>query len=266
MKGLIFNINRYAIHDGPGIRVTFFLKGCPLGCWWCHNPEGISPEVEQAIRIDRIGDKEFRVPETVGQEYSVDEIIEIAGRDRIFMDESGGGVTFSGGEPLMQSGFLNDSLVALSALGFHTAVDTSGFANRKILEKVAENTNLFLFDIKHMEPDKHKEYTGVQNRQIFENYEFILESGRDVIIRFPVIPGFNDDEKHLHKLRDYIINHNRANLIRFDLLPYHKIGASKYKKFNREYKMNGVEQPGIERMNSLRLFFEESGVKVKIGG
>ncbi len=266
MKGLIFNIKRYAIHDGPGIRVTFFLKGCPLECWWCHNPEGISPATEEVFRIDRVGENEFRVPETVGREYSIEEIVKMAEKDRIFMDESGGGVTFSGGEPMMQPRFLVESLKAFHALGYHTAVDTSGYASRKVVDDVMANTDLFLFDIKHIESGLHEKYTGVSNEVILGNYDAIMKSGKDVIIRFPVIPGVNDNHDHLEKVRDFIGTYNSKNLLRFDLLPYHRIGTSKYRRFNREYRMNGVEQPDTEMMKSLKAFFSKSGVKVKIGG
>ncbi|HUS87707.1 MAG TPA: glycyl-radical enzyme activating protein [Bacteroidales bacterium] len=266
MKGLIFNIKRYAIHDGPGIRVTFFLKGCPLNCWWCHNPEGISTSMEKVKRVDRIGSNEFEVIETVGKQYSVDDLVEVAEKDRIFIEESNGGVTFSGGEPLLQSDFLEAALRNFKKRGFHTAVDTSGQADRKVVEKIAGDTDLFLFDIKHLDPDKHKSHTGASNRKILSNYDYILNRGKDVIIRFPVIPGYNDDIKHLNQLRDYITGKERRNIKRLDLLPYHKIGSSKYKRFNLENRMEGVEQPGIPRMNELKSFFSETGFKIKIGG
>ena len=266
MKGLIFNIKRYAIHDGPGIRVTFFLKGCPLNCCWCHNPEGISPSIEKVKRVDRIGSNQFEVIETVGKQYSIDDLVEVAEKDRIFIEESNGGVTFSGGEPLLQIDFLEAALRNFKRRGYHTAVDTSGQADRKAIEKIVGYTDLFLFDIKHLAPDKHKSYTGVSNRQILSNYDFILDSSKDVFIRFPVIPGYNDDMEHLNRLRDYLKGKEGRSIKRFDLLPYHKTGSSKYRRFNLDYTMEGVEQPGIARMNELKSFFSEAGFKVKIGG
>jgi pyruvate formate lyase activating enzyme len=129
MKGLVFSIKRYAIHDGPGIRVTFFMKGCPLDCWWCHNPEGKASCQSSVERTDRVGEMEFTSTEIVGKEYTPAEIVTLTGRDRVFMEQSGGGVTFSGGEPLLQHKFLRETLSLLKAAGYHTAVDTSGYTD-----------------------------------------------------------------------------------------------------------------------------------------
>ncbi|MGM0464362.1 MAG: glycyl-radical enzyme activating protein [Bacteroidota bacterium] len=266
MTGLIFNIKRYAIHDGPGIRVTFFMKGCPLGCWWCHNPEGIRKDIQEVERIDRIGDKEFTVMETVGKHYTVDKLVEIVKKDMVFIEESGGGVTFSGGEPLLQAAFLEQALRAFHEEEIHTAVDTSGYAKREDIDRILPWTDLFLFDIKHLDPEKHKKYTGVSNELIQENYDYILEKGKKVIIRIPIIPGFNDDEEQLNIFRDFVATRRGTNVERIDLLPYHRIGSSKYKKFGLEYKMKDVEQPSTERMDRLKEFFAESGINVKIGG
>ena len=266
MEGLIFNIKRYAIHDGPGIRVTFFMKGCPLGCRWCHNPEGISPEVEEVVRVDRIGKKEFSVVEMVGRNYTVEELLFVIEKERVFIDESRGGVTFSGGEPLMQHLFLFEALTRFKEEGIHTAVDTSGQTDRPVLEKIISVTDLFLFDIKHMDPVRHKEHTGVSNEKILSNYKFILEMNKEVIVRIPVIPGYNDDIEHLDSIKKFLHDQGGENLLRIDLLPYHKIGSSKYRRFNLEYKMKGVEQPSDEKMNEVKAFFTNGGFKVKIGG
>ncbi len=266
MKGLIFNIKRYAIHDGPGIRVTFFMKGCPLGCWWCHNPEGINGDVQEVERVDRIGDKEFVVKETVGKYYAAEDLLEIVRKDLIFIEESGGGVTFSGGEPLVQATFLSEALKVFRKEGIHTIVDTSGYGKQSIIDAILPLTDIFLFDIKHLDPLKHKKYTGVSNELIMDNYNHILERGKKVIIRIPIIPGFNDDIVQLEALRDFVATRQGANIQRIDLLPYHRIGSSKYRKFRLEYRMHDVEQPSIERMNKLRDFFAASGINVKIGG
>ena len=266
MKGLIFNIKRYAIHDGPGIRVTFFMKGCPLGCWWCHNPEGINGDVQEVERVDRIGDKEFVVRETVGKYYGAEDLLDIVRKDSVFIEESGGGVTFSGGEPLVQSKFLSEALKVFRDEAIHTVVDTSGYASRSIVDSIIPLTDLFLFDIKHLDPLRHKKYTGVSNELIMDNYKHILERGKTVIIRIPIIPGFNDDTDQLEALRGFVANRQGGNIQRVDLLPYHRIGSSKYRKFRLEYKMHDVEQPSTERMNEIRDFFAASGVSVKIGG
>ncbi len=266
MKGLIFNIKRYAIHDGPGIRVTFFMKGCPLGCWWCHNPEGISPKLQEVERVDRIGEKQFTVTETVGKYYTAEELLQIVQKDMVFIEESGGGVTFSGGEPLIQAGFLVEALKVFRREGIHTTVDTSGYAQRTVIDKIIPLTDLFLFDIKHLDPEKHKKYTGVSNEIILDNYNYILKKGMNVIIRIPIIPGFNDDNEQLNALRDFVDSQHGTKIQRVDLLPYHKIGSSKYRKFNLEYKMLDVEQPSTGRMRELKAFFAVSGINIKIGG
>jgi len=266
MKGLIFSVKRYAIHDGPGIRVTFFMKGCPLSCWWCHNPEGISPEPEKVQMINRIGDKEFRKTEIAGRQYTIEDILEILMKERIFIDKSGGGVTFSGGEPFMQFDFLLEALKACKDAGFHTAVDTSGHFSSGLLKKVIPYTDLFLYDLKHLDREKHIEFTGVPNDTILKNYELIVESGCEIMIRIPVIPGFNDSQDHLERLRKYIFDNRTESIKMINLLPFHKTGASKYKRFNKTYKMEAIVPPASEKMKELKEFFSEGGIRVKIGG
>lgn len=266
MKGLIFNIKRYAIHDGPGIRITFFMKGCPLNCWWCHNPEGISPKPQKVERVDRIGEREFRVIEEVGKYYTPGEILAIAEKERIFMEESGGGVTFSGGEPLMQPDFIEESLKLFKKAGIHTAIDTSGYTSKDVIRRVMPLTDLFLFDLKHLDSDNHTEFTGVGNEQILENLNLLIEEKKKIFVRFPVIPGFNDNENHLQRVRDFVSGLDRDSVTEMDLLPYHHIGSSKYKRFKLEYRMSDTGQPSDERMNELKKYFSEGGLKIKIGG
>ena len=266
MKGLIFSVKRYSIHDGPGIRVTFFMKGCPLSCWWCHNPEGIASEPSTVEQVERIGEKEFRKTEEVGKYYDTNEILKILEKEKIFINQSKGGVTFSGGEPMTQYPFLLESLIVCKEHGYHTAVDTSGFSSSDKFKNVIPFTNLFLFDIKHLDDQKHKVYTGVSNSQILENLVLISESGTDFMVRIPVIPGFNDDENYLLKLKKYLFELNKKNLKMISLLPYHKIGSSKYKRFGMPNRMDNVEQPSNQRMMELKDFFSDIGVKVKIGG
>lgn len=265
MQGLIFSVKRYSTHDGPGIRVTFFMKGCPLSCWWCHNPEGISPARETVKQIRKMGGKEFSEIEEVGKYYSVKNIIEILEKDRIFLEQSGGGVTFSGGEPMMQNEFLKEALEGCKKNGFHTVVDTSGYASSESYKAIMPLTDLFLFDIKHLDEPKHLEFTGVSNVGIMENLKMILKSGKDVIIRIPVIPGKNDDAGHLSELRKLLAAMKCRNLRKVNLLPFHRIGASKYKRFNLPYRMDDTLQPSQERMRELKEFFSETGIKVNIG-
>jgi pyruvate formate lyase activating enzyme len=266
MKGVIFSIKRYSVHDGPGIRVTFFMKGCPLSCLWCHNPEGISPEIIQTDRKDRIGEMEFSEIEDVGKEYSVPDLITVVEKERVFIERSEGGVTFSGGEPANQIEFLLEALKALKNIGIHTAVDTSGYTPGENLLKIFPFTNLFLFDLKQMDPQNHFKFTGVSNELILENYRLVAESGKDFMVRIPVVPGYNDDHENLFRLRELILNANHDNLKKINLLPFHKIGSSKYKRFNMKYDLKEIEPPSTERMRELKAFFMETGLKVKIGG
>ncbi|MGE5418735.1 MAG: glycyl-radical enzyme activating protein [Chloroflexota bacterium] len=266
MKGLIFSVKKYSVHDGPGIRVTFFMKGCPLNCMWCHNPEGILPYSQEVDQIRKIGQKEFVEKEQAGRYYSVDEVLEIIAKEDVFIKQSDGGVTFSGGEPMMQPEFLLEALRACKNKGYHTAVDTSGYAPEGQFRTVIPFTDLFLFDIKHLDDAKHSILTGVSNIQILSNYRLVLDSGKEMMIRFPVIPGKNDDTDHLERLRSFILNTKKENLLKMCLLPFHKTGSSKYKRFGMDYRMGETDQPAAERMKELKKYFAETGIMVKIGG
>jgi pyruvate formate lyase activating enzyme len=266
MTGIIFSVKRYAIHDGPGIRVTFFMKGCPLSCWWCHNPEGISAEPEEVLRSNMIGAREFKIKEMVGKSYSIEDILEILEKDRVFIDNSDGGVTFSGGEPLMQFEFLHEALQACKAAGFHTAIDTSGYGRWSQLEKILPVTDLILYDVKHLNPVVHKKYTGKSNILIMSNLKKLLERDVDLMIRIPVVPGINDDAIHMEELRTFIKENKTDRITMINLLPYHKIGSSKYKRFNRNNRMGSTGQISTEKIGEIKQFFMETGIEVKIGG
>jgi pyruvate formate lyase activating enzyme len=266
MKGFIFNIKKYSIHDGPGIRVTFFMKGCPLACLWCHNPEGISPLPETVNKINKVGQREFVSKEVVGRYYSPENIIEILEKERVFIDQSGGGVTFSGGEPMLQSEFLLHTLRLCKSKGYHTAVDTSGSASSNDFKSIIPYTDLFLFDIKHLDNEEHIRLTGVSNVQILANLNLVLTTGKAVIIRIPVVPGYNDDPAHFERLKLYISGNKTPALKKVCLLPYHKTGTSKYKNLNMSYRIGDVLTPSNGKMKELKVFFQETGVNVKIGG
>ncbi len=266
MKGLIFNVKRYSINDGPGIRVTFFMKGCPLSCWWCHNPEGISPLPEKIELSEKVGEKEFIKIDDAGKYISVEEILDIIDKEKMFITQSGGGVTFSGGEPMQQPEFLLDALKTCREKGYHTAVDTSGYSLPVNYSAIIPYTDLFLFDIKHLDDEKHVKYTGVSNALIISNFKLILESGTDIMVRIPVIPGFNDDKNHLELVRSFLAYNKAENLKKISLLPYHRTGSSKYKRLNIHDRMEGVEPPSSARMNELKLFFAETGISIKVGG
>jgi pyruvate formate lyase activating enzyme len=233
---------------------------------WCHNPEGISPFQESVMQTNKIGGREFSKKEEVGKYYSVDNILEILEQERIFINHSKGGVTFSGGEPMLQTEFLYDALKACKANGYHTAVDTSGYSSGESYKAIIPLTDLFLFDIKHLDEVKHIHYTGVSNTLILDNYKLLLESGKDIMVRIPVIPGFNDDPDQMDKLKNFIMTTKTTSLLKINLLPFHKIGSSKYNRFNIPYRMGAVEPPSKEKMLELKEFFLETGIKVKIGG
>lgn len=266
MKGLIFSIKRFTVHDGPGIRVTVFMKGCPLSCKWCHNPEGILPQPETVLREYRIGERKFSMNEEAGKYYSTGDITDILERERVFISQSKGGITFSGGEPMMQFEFLLDAVKACKSAGYHTAIDTSGYSPAENFRSIIPYTDLFLYDIKHLDDEKHVEATGVSNSGILENYKLLLEIAGDVVLRIPVIPGFNDDIDHIERLKQFIISTRTGSLKGINLLPYHKIGSSKYRKFNLPYRMDGVAPPSGKQMQDMKKHFLPTGVKVKVGG
>jgi pyruvate formate lyase activating enzyme len=266
MQGLIFSIKRYSVHDGPGIRVTVFLKGCPLRCKWCHNPEGISPLRQKIVTCHRIGDKEFYRDEQAGRYCSVEEISAILERERVFINKSKGGVTFSGGEPLLQPEFLLEVLKASGEMGYHTAVDTSGYSAYENYRLIIPYTDLFLFDLKHLDESAHIEGTGTSNIMILENYRRLLSEAKEVALRIPVIPGFNDDPDHIGRLIKFIISTRTGSLGRISLLPFHKTGSSKYRRLELPCRMDGIEPPSEKRMKDLKEQFLTTGLRVKIGG
>jgi pyruvate formate lyase activating enzyme len=266
MKGLIFNVKRYSINDGPGIRVTFFMKGCPLNCMWCHNPEGINAFPEIVKQISRVGENEFTSEVELGTFYSVENILEILNKEKVFFNHSNGGVTFSGGEPMAQFDFLFKVLKACKANGYHTVIDTSGYSSELNYKNISAFTDLFLFDIKHMDDSKHLELTGVSNKGILDNYKLLLNEESEIHVRIPIVPGYNDDSEHLVKLRNFLLATKTDSLTRINLLPYHKTGSSKYQRFNIRNRIENQEPPSKAKMQIIKKIFTEVGVKVKIGG
>jgi pyruvate formate lyase activating enzyme len=265
MKALIFDIKHFAIHDGPGIRTTVFFKGCPLSCPWCHNPESRSENVEYYEHIDKVGSKSFTTEKSIGKYYSINELMDEVNKDLVFYTESNGGITCSGGEPLAQYDFLGRFLNKCYDQGIHTALDTSGYADMEVFRKIAPVVNLFLFDIKHMENEIHKRYTGVDIDVILKNFDWLIDSGYETIARIPIIPNINADLKNIERLIDYLENRKCDNFNEVHLLPYHHIGCAKYKKFNINGS-HGFEEPTDEMMQEYAHLFMESGFKIKIGG
>jgi len=264
MEGVIFDIKHYALHDGPGIRQTVFLKGCPFSCWWCHNPESRSRQPFTYTKEEKIDGRVIREKETVGYKISVNDLMAEIERDILFFEESGGGVTFSGGEPMLQFEFLKAVLQQCRLREIHTCVDTTAYVPPEKLQEIARFTNLFLVDMKHMNDTEHRKYTGVGNQTILQNIRFLDEMGKEMIIRYPMIPGINDGESNLLRMMDFLSKLHRKPEI--SILPYHKIGSHKYARFGIEYKMNGVEEPPAEKVESVRRLFEKGGFQTNIGG
>ena len=296
--GTVLDIKRYAIHDGPGIRTTVFLKGCRLSCKWCHNPESQRERPEILYYVDRctlcgacvsacehgaigvMGDRLtldqslcvgcgacVRVcpngaRELAGRAMSVEQVVSEVVKDTLFYEESGGGVTLSGGEPLMQAEFTRDIAVRCHELDIHTALDTSGYAPEKELMKVAGTIDLFLYDIKVVDDAIHRAYTGVSNRGILRNLRMLDEMRKRIWIRFPLVPGVNDDEQSLSDLIDLIGSLRAVEAVQ--VLPYHRAGEGKYRRLGREYAFLGTEEPSGE--DAAAYLAKETGLPVRIGG
>ncbi len=266
MPGIIFDIKRFAIHDGPGIRATVFLKGCPLRCTWCHNPEGWDPEpccAEKKILLDG---REFSERETIGRSVTVEEVMAEIRKERMIMEESGGGVTFSGGEPLMQPQFLKEILETSEAEGFHTTVDTSGYALRSSLEMIFPATGLFLYDIKLINDARHIRYTGVSNAIILENFKWLARQGKPVRVRIPLIRGITATMENIREVTGFLAPF-RKSIEQVDLLPYHRTGLHKYRKLGIGCEMPEPEAvPGNEETEEISRVFLEEGFLAKRGG
>ncbi len=241
-EGIIFNIKRYAIHDGPGIRTTVFFKGCPLSCWWCHNPESRALPVEKFTLADN-------KTETVGRKITSAELIEIIIKDLIFFEESGGGVTFGGGEPLMQPEFLLTMLKLSKEEGLHIAVDTTGYISWSVLKKMAEFIDLFLYDIKLLDDKQHIKYTGVSNKIIIDNLRRLLEMNKNVLIRMPIIPGITNSKENLQQFKELIESLPFRPPVEF--LNFNIFAPEKYRRFNYPFKLTKTEPLSDEEFERL---------------
>lgn len=278
VQGTIFDIKKYAIHDGPGIRTTVFFKGCPLDCWWCHNPEGIKKEPETfTVRtrskepgspgegeervIGRTGTGEKRV---IGRTATVDSLMEKVVKDTTFYDQSGGGVTISGGEPMMQMEFLVGLLDSCKKAGIHTALDTSGYAPWEEFERVYDLVDIFLYDVKVMDDREHLKYTGVSNELILGNMRALSGMGEKVIPRIPMIPGITDTETNLEAIANYLSTLD--NIREISLLPYNRIGEDKFKRFGIENRVGRLEPQTKTELGARGRRFESLGYKVNLGG
>ena len=256
VKGRIFDIQRYSIHDGGGIRTIVFLKGCPLRCKWCCNPEGQHYEIEKMT----LGGKE----KVVGQDVTVGEIIDIIERDRIYYRRSGGGLTLSGGESLTQPDFAVALLKAAKERGINTAMESTGFADFSVISRYLPYLDLYLMDIKHINSAKHKEFTSQPNERILENAVKITNAGTRLIVRTPVIPTFNATKEEMGEIAKFASS--LKGVTEMHILPYHRIGTDKYKGLGRDYSLTGIEPPSKELMNELLAVVESYGLKGQIGG
>ncbi len=298
---LIFDIKHFAINDGPGIRTTFFLKGCPLSCVWCHNPESISTKIQKlytkskcigslkcievcpnnALTLTKDGIKTdwnkcklcglcaevcpTKAIEMSGKLILAKEILEIAENERPFYEESGGGVTFSGGEPLMHCEFLLPILKELGKRKIHRTIDTTGFASPSVLKKIAKHTDLFLYDLKLIDSEKHLKFTGQRNEVIISNLKWLSEIDHEIIIRIPLIKGVNSNSECIEKMAK-LISSLSGKPKQVNLLPYHDIAKMKYEKLGDSYQPGNISEPSEDEIETFRNIFKEHGLEVIIGG
>jgi len=259
--GIIFDIKKYAIHDGPGIRTTIFLKGCSMNCQWCHNPESIQFGFEKFVVKDRV--KKNTKNETVGYEITIDEVIKIIKKDEIFYDESNGGVTFSGGEPLVQSDFLLELLKECKKSNIHTVVDTCGEANWSDFEMIQDYVDLFLFDLKLIDNDHHKKYTGVINKRIHKNLRNLIENENNIELRIPLIPKITDTDSNVNDLIDFIsLLKIKPSVI---LLPYNPLNQDKLDRFHLDNKLGKLKVQSRKMLFAIKQKFINKGIDAIIG-
>jgi len=263
--GIIFDLKKYAIHDGPGIRTTVFLKGCPLNCWWCHNPESQKPEPESRGKFNQKSNLKLlqQKDDLIGKKVTVREVMEEIEKDIIFYDESRGGATFSGGEPLVQEEFLLELLKECKRKDIHTAVDTCGFAPFSVFEKINSFVDLYLYDIKIWDDKLHQKFTGVSNNLIHDNLIRLSKLNKNICIRIPLIPGIVDTEDNITALIRFIST--LKNIKQVDLLPYNKIGEGKYAKLNRKSLLGAIEFQSSSETDPIVNKFVKLSIKVTKG-
>lgn len=300
-SGTVLNIQFFNLHDGAGVRTLVFLKGCPLRCRWCSNPETVStrPELglnrmlcnkcgkcleicpENALVFDSEGilqvDRDrcnicgqcvsVCLPEAItiyGKKMSAQEVFEEVRRDKMFYEGTGGGVTVSGGEPLNQPRFLSTILELCHEDGIHTCMETSGFAKPEVLTPILPLIDSVLFDLKHMNSETHKELTGQTNEIILNNARKVADSGTSVLFRIPLIPGLNDSSGNIHEIAQFVNGLEKENVRGIELMPYHRMGIGKYETLDRPYIMNGLTPPDTAYVGSIKQQFEDLGLKCSI--
>jgi pyruvate formate lyase activating enzyme len=294
-SGTIFDIKRYAINDGPGIRTAVFYKGCPLECWWCHNPEGQCSQPQLMFRENRckvtracvelcpqgaiswddgpVTDWEkcdqcgkcadgcyAGAREMVGRTVTAAQVMAEIKRDVLFYDQSGGGVTFTGGEPMLQSGFLEETLGLCKEQHIHTAVDTSGYTSWENFHSILPLVDLFLYDVKLMDESRHQKYTSVSNKLILNNLQKLSEAGAHIVVRIPLIPGINDDYDNIDLCAETLAK--LPVLEGLELMPYHNIGTAKYTALGMEYKLENLHRPDDEQVQRVEERLSSRGLAV----
>ena len=298
--GIVFDIKKFSIHDGPGIRTTVFLKGCPLACWWCHNPEsqsigiemmlqerrcircgacvgecpnGAIMETEAGVRTDLavctscgecVPSCQAEARQLVGREMTVREVLTDIRQDTLFYDQSGGGVTFSGGEPLSQRRFLTALLKSCREEELHIVLDTCGFANWEIFDAIRPYVDVFLYDLKLIDDEKHKKYTGVSNQLILSNLQALVMHDQQVIVRIPLIPGITDTEHNLRAIAEYLAT--LPNVVEINLLPYHDSARGKYARLGQLYKLPEPSVTISESHAEALDIFSSCNLPVSVGG
>ncbi len=298
MDAVVFDIKRFAVHDGPGIRSSVFLKGCPLNCLWCHNPEGISPQVqlwyfkgrclkcrdcvsvcpEGALSFDKtegLGiDRDLcsdcgactKVCPTgalsfIGSRMTVDQIVQELLQDRVFYEESGGGITLTGGEPLAQAGAAGEILKRMKSEGISTAVETSLHVPQDVLESIKEVTDFFLCDLKVMNPERHLKVVGADNARIRENLKWLICAGADVLVRIPLIPGFTDSRENLQNIGEFLLTLEKTPPV--ELMNFNPLAREKFRVLGRHYEPEGADSPfDGEQMKQFRFLFDQMGLQV----
>ena len=295
----IFNVQKFCIHDGPGIRTTIFFKGCPLRCAWCHNPESqdFAPELlvnaekctacrqclptcpAGAIRADREGIVTDRAAcqacgecagqclqgarEIAGRPATLTELLAEIEKDRVFYEQSGGGVTLSGGEVLCQPAAARELAQGCKSRGIHVAIDTCGYAPYESLARLLDCTDLFLYDLKHLDPLRHQKFTGQDNHLILDNLRRLSATGKSIHLRIPLIENFNADDAHIEDIARFV---RQLNLVQIDLLPYHNTGSSKYERLGRHYDPGAFATPAPERLARIVAVLRQVHPNVTIGG
>lgn len=298
-KAFIFNIQKFSIHDGPGIRTTIFFKGCPLTCQWCHNPESQSYKKEILIQKERCsvcGECEKHCSsqairkvdskviydeskcnycetcivrchnnarEIVGKEYTVDDVMKEIEKDKAFYEQSGGGVTLSGGEVMTQIDFVEELVKACKEQGISVVIDTCGYAPSEYFLRIMKDIDIFLYDIKLMDSEAHEFYTGKDNALILENLRLLSSEGATIQLRLPLIEGINTSDEDIQKIIEFI---SSLTVHSVNLLPYHPMGQGKYTKMNIEYPLETLIRPSDVRLEDIQARFRQENYKVQIGG